>query len=157
MQCGGSWRCPNPKCLFLKEKGLCNDVQFTEGQNKTCFVCEEEATFVRCPAVKIWEFSTDKTEVDIHHFGYHTSRATPDKQNLQVESKLEEDFQKTRFFKTIRSCCQHFSLHSEENWQYMGRNRSPSRKSLRFYLNSEHESKSEKKPGAEWTLIRCPL
>ena len=93
-RCGGSWRCPNPKCLFLKEKGSCDDVQFTEGQNKTYFVCEEEATFVRCPAVKIWEFSSDKAEVDIYHFGCHTCRAIPNKRNLQVESRLDEDLQK---------------------------------------------------------------
>ena len=103
MRCGRSWRCPNPKCLFLKEKGLCNDVHFTEGQNKTCFVCEEEATFVRCPTVKIWEFSTVKAKVDIYHFGYHTCRAIPNKGNLQVESKLEEDFQNHASLKPLET------------------------------------------------------
>lgn len=42
----------------------------------------------------IWEFSPDKTEVDIYHFGCHTCRAIPNAWHLQVESKLEEDFQK---------------------------------------------------------------
>lgn len=86
--------CPHLKCLFLKEKGLCNDVQLTEGQNKMCFVCREEPTFIRCPTVKICEFSTDKAEADIYHFGCHICWAIPNKRNLQVESKLEEDFQK---------------------------------------------------------------
>ena len=91
----GSWQCPNLKCLFLNEKGSCNDVQFTESQKNMCFVCKEDAlTFDRCTTVKIWEFSAEKTEVDTYHFGYHTCRAIPNKRNLQVKSKLEEHFQK---------------------------------------------------------------
>ena len=59
--CSGSWKCPNLKCLFLNEKGSCNDVQFTERQNSMCFVCKEDAlTFDTCTTVKIWEFSAEK-------------------------------------------------------------------------------------------------
>ena len=93
-RCSGSWRCQNPKCLFQKEKGSCNDVQFTTGKKKKCFICEEDTTHISCPAVKIWEFSADKTRVDIYHCGVHTCRAIPARRNLQIKDKLKEDFEK---------------------------------------------------------------
>lgn len=93
-RCGGSWRCPNPQCIFRKEKSSCNDVQFIDREIKKCFVCEGEATFVGCPAVKIWEFNWEKTAVDIYHFGRPTCPALPQKRNLQLEADLTQDFQK---------------------------------------------------------------
>ena len=93
-RCGGSWKCENPSCLFLKEKGSSNRVQFTGGKQKKCFICEEDASHISCPAVKIWEFNVDKTRVDIYHCGAHTCRAVPNKRNLAIEDKLKEDFEK---------------------------------------------------------------
>ncbi|CAB4015064.1 Hypothetical predicted protein [Paramuricea clavata] len=52
-RCGGSWKCPNEDCLFLRKKGSPNDVQFTNNEiGKKCFICEEEAIFVECKAIK---------------------------------------------------------------------------------------------------------
>ena len=94
-RCGGSWKCPNEDCLFLKNKGSPNNFQFTDtDRGKKCFICEEEAIFVNCQAIKIWEFSSDKKFVDIYHSGLHTCRAIPNRRNLEVEQKLKGDFTK---------------------------------------------------------------
>ena len=94
-RCGGSWKCPNEDCLFLKNKGSPNNVQFTDtDRGKKCFICEEEAIFVNYQAIKIWEFSSDKKFVDIYHSGLHTCRAIPNRRNLEVEQKLKGDFTK---------------------------------------------------------------
>ena len=52
-RCGGSWKCPNENCLFLKNKGSPDNVQFTDtDKGKKCFIYEEEAIFVNCQAIK---------------------------------------------------------------------------------------------------------
>ena len=63
-------------------------------EKKLCFICEEEVTHISCPAVKIWEFSTNKAGVDIYLYGIHTCRAIPNRRNLKLEGKLTEDFEK---------------------------------------------------------------
>ena len=97
---GGSWKCPNEDCLFLKNKGSPNNVQFTDtDKGKKCFICEEEAIFVNCQAIKIWEFSSDKKFVDMYHSGLHTCHAIPNRRNLEVEQKLKGDFTKHSLLK----------------------------------------------------------
>jgi len=69
-------------------------VQFTQGKEKKCYICETNAEFISCPAVKVWEFSHNKSKVDVFHCGVHTCKAIPMRRNTELERKLEEDFER---------------------------------------------------------------
>ena len=106
--------------MFLKNEGSPNNVQFTDtDKEKKCFICKEEAIFVNCQAIKIWEFSSDKKFVHIYHSGLHTYRAIPNRRNLEVEQKLKVDFTQHSLLKPSEAIANTMvcALNEDNSWE----------------------------------------
>ncbi|KAK3712983.1 hypothetical protein QZH41_012837 [Actinostola sp. cb2023] len=70
-------------------------ISIHKSKKKKCFICEFEASYVPCSAIKVWEFYNDRKKVTVYHKGMHTCHAIPLNQtDVGIEQQLEEDFKK---------------------------------------------------------------
>lgn len=95
-KCGGTYKCINLACPYLKTYGHKNTVQFKKlPPEVVCSCCGYSAKPIECLARKIWEFQDGASHVLVYHYGTHTCTAI--KPSIDVSSEV------TRFFKENNS------------------------------------------------------
>ena len=91
-KCKGSYECSSSECMFCKEFGKNNTVNFDSLSENcvVCRICKMPALFRECSAVKVWEFQDHY--VLVKHTGVHTCHPVPlfSQRDEQVKENVEK-------------------------------------------------------------------
>ena len=90
-ECGGTYKCVNLACPYLKTYGHKNNVQFKKlPPEVVCSCCGYSTKPIVCFARKIWEFPNGASHVLVYHYGTH--KCTAIKPSIDVSSEVNKFF-----------------------------------------------------------------
>ena len=90
-ECGGTYKCVNLACPYLKTYGHKNNVQFKKlPPEVVCSCCGYSTKPIVCFARKIWEFPKGASHVLVYHYGTH--KCTAIKPSIDVSREVNKFF-----------------------------------------------------------------